>query len=105
VARTSRTEGAEKKPSQMGMVRAALSDLGGDPKPLEMQAHIKSKFNVELPANIISNSQSQSKRKNGSVGPGRGRKAGLQVEDFETIRKLVTRLGAEQVKRIVEVMR
>ena len=37
-------------------------------------------------------------------GSGRGRKAGLQVEDFETIRNLVRRLGAEQVKRIVAVV-
>jgi hypothetical protein len=99
-----KSEGGEKKPSQMGMVRVALQEMGGDPKPLEMQSHIKSKFNVELPPNIISNYKSQIKRKNGTAGPGRGRRAGLQVEDFETIRGLVRRLGAEQVKRLVEVV-
>ena len=99
-----KSEGGEKKPSQMGMVRVALQDMGGDPKPLEMQSHIKDKFNVELPANIISNYKSQIKRKNGTAGPGRGRRGGLQVEDFETIRGLVRRLGAEQVKRLVEVV-
>jgi hypothetical protein len=99
-----RTKGDEKKPSQMSMVRQALQDMGGDAKPLEMQAHIKDKFDVELPANIISNYKSQIKRKEGLSGSGRGRKAGLQVEDFETIRKLVTRLGADQVKRLVEVV-
>ena len=97
-----KSEGGEKKPSQMGMVRAALQEMGGDPKPLEMQAYIKSKFNTELPANIISNYKSQIKRKNGIAG--RGRRGGLQVEDFEMIRGLVRRLGADQVKRLVEVV-
>jgi hypothetical protein len=85
------------------MVRAALEEIG-DAKPQEMQAHIKSKFGVELPPNIISNYKSQIKRKTGMGGPGRGRRAGLQVEDFETIRGLVRRLGSEQVKRLVEVV-
>jgi hypothetical protein len=106
VARTSRTEGGEKKMSQMGMVRNAMEDMGGDAKPLDMQAHIKSKFGVELPANIISNYKSQIKRNSGGVGSGsgRGRKAGLKVEDFETVRGLVRRLGTDQVKRLVEVV-
>jgi len=103
VART-KSEGGEKKPSQMGMVRTALQEMGGDPKPLEMQAFIKSKFGQELPANIISNYKSQIKRKNGVGGQGRGRRPGLQVEDIETIRKLVKRLGTEQVKRIADVV-
>jgi hypothetical protein len=100
----SKTEGGEKKTSQMGMVRVALQEMGGDPKPLEMQTVIKNKFGVELPANIISNYKSQIKRKNGGGGPGRGRRGGLQVEDIEIIRGLVRRLGADQVKRIAEVV-
>jgi len=104
VARTNRNESGEKKPSQMSMVRSAMEEIGIDAKPLAMQAHIKSKFGTELPANIISNYKSQIKRKNGGAGPGRGRKSGLQVEDFETVRNLVRRLGAEQVKRIVAVV-
>jgi hypothetical protein len=87
------------------MVQTALDALGNDAKPLDMQSHIKDKFDVTLPANIISNYKSQIKRKNGSAGPGRGRKAGLQIEDFEAVRKLVNRLGAEQVRRLVEVVR
>jgi hypothetical protein len=94
--------GTAKKPSQMGMVRDALQDIG-DVKPLEMQSHIKSKHGVELPANIISNYKSQIKRKNGA-GAGRGKKQTLQIEDFEVVRKLVNRLGAEQVKRLIDVV-
>jgi hypothetical protein len=103
VARTTRSEAGEKKPSQMSMVRSAMEDIGADAKPLAMQAHIKSKFGTELPANIISNYKSQIKRKNG--GSGAGGKGRLQVEDFEAIRSLVKRLGADQVKRMVEVVR
>ena len=98
-----KSDGGDKKPSQMGMVRIALQEMGGDPKPLEMQTVIKGKYGVELPANIISNYKSQIKRKNGG-GVGRGRRGGLQVEDIEAIRSLVRRLGAEQVKRIAEAV-
>lgn len=99
-----KSDGAEKKPSQMGMVRATLQEMGGDPKPQEMQAHIKSKYGVELPTNIISNYKSQLKRRAGGAAV-RGRPGGgaLQIADFETVRGLVKRLGAEQVKRLVEV--
>jgi hypothetical protein len=89
----------------MSMVRTAMEDIGNDAKPLAMQAHIKGKFGTELPANIISNYKSQIKRKAGVSGSGRGRRAGLQVEDFETIRNLVDRLGADQVRRMVEVVK
>ena len=105
-----KTDGGEKKPSQMGMVRAALEDMGREAKPMEMQAHIKSKFGVELPPNIISNYKSQLKRKNGApAGPGRGRRAGgggggLQVEDLAAVRGLVTRLGADKVKKLIDVL-
>ena len=71
--------------------------------------HIKTKFNREIPTNIISNYKSQLKRKGLSSGTGRrGRKPGggngsLRLEDLEVVRGLVTRLGAEQVRRLVGV--
>jgi hypothetical protein len=96
----------EKKPSQMAMVRAALQEVGGDPKPQELQEHIKAKFNREIPTNIISNYKSQIKRKgggNGRRGRRAGRGGGIQMGDLETVRTLVTRLGADQVRRLVAV--
>jgi hypothetical protein len=94
----------EKKPNMMGMVRAALEEVGGDPKPLELQAHIKSRFNTEIPTNIISNYKSQIKRKGGGGGRGRrGGRGGIQMGDLETVRGLVNRLGADQVRRLVAV--
>ena len=105
MARTSRTESGEKKPSQMGMVRTALEEIG-DVKPLEMQAHIKTKFGVELPPNIISNYKSQIKRKNGTAGPGRGRRAGAlqDLDTIRTVRGLVAKFGADQVKQLVDAL-
>jgi hypothetical protein len=85
------------------MVQSALDDLGSKAMPLELQPHIKTKFGVELPANIISNYKSQIKRESGG-GSKRGRKAGLKIEDFETIRGMVERLGTAEVKRLVEVV-
>ncbi len=98
--------------SNMGMVRAAMQELGADAKPLEIQKYIFDKYKVELGTQIISNYKFQIRKKAGApVGPprGRGRRkavvaSGLRVEDFEAIRGLVTRLGADQVKRLVDVV-
>ena len=97
------------KLTQKEMVRAAIEELGWEAKPLPMQAIIKEKFNTELPANIISNYKSVLKRDGGassSPGPAgakRGRTAGAQVADLEAVRGRVSRLGAAQVKELVEV--
>lgn len=91
--------------SQMQMVRTALEDLGADAKPQALQDHIKEKFKRELPKSIISNYKSNLKK---AGGGGRGRKIGggsLQVEHFEQVRSLVNALGAEQVKRLVDVVK
>jgi hypothetical protein len=103
--------GGEKKPSMMGMVRESLQEMGGNPTPQELQSHIKAKYNRDIPANIISNYKSQIRSKSGGGG-GNGRRrgrppgsgGGLRVEHFETIRTLVRQLGAEQVKRLVDVV-
>lgn len=106
--------GDAKQPSKMGMVRESLRELGGNPTPQELQDHIRTKYNREIPANIISNYKSQIRGKEGTgTGSGNGRRRGrppraaaapLQVEHFEAIRQLVRQLGAEQVKRLVDVV-
>jgi hypothetical protein len=109
-AKTDPAGGGEKSLSQMGMVRESLKELGGNPKPQAIQEHIKTKYNRDIPANIISNYKSQIRRKGGGSGNGRRRgrppraAAGLQVEHFEAIRQLVRQLGADQVKRLVDVV-
>ena len=92
----------EKKPSQRKMVQAALQELGMDAKPQDLQGVIMTKFNVDLPPNIISNYKSQIKR---AAGVGTGRQDGsFHIEDFEAVRSLVRKLGADQVKRLVDVL-
>ncbi len=97
---------SNKGPSRMEIVRAALQELGENAKPLEIQAHIKEKTGQEIPTNIISNYKFQIRSKASGTSRGRRRTAAgaLQVEDFEAIRGLVNRLGADQVKRLVDVV-
>jgi hypothetical protein len=98
-----KAEGGEKKISQRAMVQAALEELGMEAKPQELQAAIKTKFNRELSPQLISTLKSQIKKKSG-MGGGRGGKGGLRVEDLAAVRGLVSRLGAAQVKQLVDVL-
>ncbi len=103
-----KADNTEKGTSRMGMVRAVLQELGMDAKPQELQARIKEKFGVELPKQVISNYKFQIKSKSGAGTGGRTQHeasaGGLRVEDFEAVRGLVSRLGADQVKRLVDVV-
>jgi hypothetical protein len=92
------------KVTQKAMVQAAIGEKGWEAGPQELQAVIKDKFGVELAANIISNYKSVIKRAGGKAAGGkRGRKPGAQFSDLEAVRGLVTRLGADQVKKLVDV--
>jgi hypothetical protein len=103
VAKT-KAENGEKKVSQKAMVNAALEHCGWDAKPGEMMGYIKEAFSTDLAPNIISNYKSQIKREGRAPGGLRSRKGSLQVEDFEMVRNLVTRLGADQVRKLVDVV-
>ena len=105
-----KSEAGGVKMTQKDMVSAAIEELGEGAKPQPMQAFIKEMFNVDLAANIISNYKSVLKRKGtiaasaaSAAGAKRGRKAGAQFADLEAFRGLVSRLGAAQVKELVEV--
>lgn len=105
-------------PSMAEMVRSALAELGSNAKPTPIQEFIKSKFNKEVSKIIISNYKSTMKKK-GKLGkrrgrpPGGGKKApmaasaggkGIQLEDLAAVRGLVGRLGANQVRQLVDVL-
>ncbi|HJZ54995.1 MAG TPA: hypothetical protein VKE74_08545 [Gemmataceae bacterium] len=106
----SKAEGGEKM-TQVDMVKAALDELGAGAKPLAIQEYVKSKFNKDLSTTLISNYKSVMKRKAaGGHGTGNGRRrgrparsGGIHVEDLETVRGLVRKLGADQVRRLVAV--
>jgi hypothetical protein len=97
--------------TQKDMVEAALNEAGWESKPQDLQPVILEKFNVELTTQVISNYKSKLKSESGKGGkpkagkPGRkpGRKAGPQFEDLQAVRGLVDKLGAEQVKKLVDV--
>jgi hypothetical protein len=94
----------EGKVTQKAMVQAALHEKGADAGPSELQAVIKEKFNVDLSNNVISNYKSIIKREGGaSAGAKRVRKPGPEFKDLEAVRGLVTKLGADQVKKLVEM--
>ena len=96
------------KVSQKEMVRIALEEKGAGAGPAELAPVIKEKFGVDLANNIISNYKSVLKRAGGKGGKGgggrRGRKPGAAFSDLEAVRGLVNRLGADQVKELVEVV-
>ena len=100
----SKPEPAGEKVTQKEMVLAAIQEKGWGAGPRELQDVIKSRFEVEMPVNYISNYKSQLKKQGGGAAGGRrGRKAGMQFSDLETVRGLVHRLGAEQVKELVDM--
>ena len=99
--------------SKMGMVREALEALGYDAQPDEIDAFIKEKHNREVAKAIISSYKSSIKnsRKPTGAKPGRkpgvaggGAAGGIQLEDLAAVRGLVSRLGASQVKQLVDVL-
>ncbi|MBY0460184.1 MAG: hypothetical protein K2V38_22950 [Gemmataceae bacterium] len=100
------------KITQKAMVQAALDEKGWEVPPAELQTYIKDTFGVELANNIVSNYKSVIKRAGGKTPAGaarRGRKpaaqAGFQFSDLEEVKTLVDRLGADQVKQLVDMAR
>jgi hypothetical protein len=97
----------EGKITQKEMVQTAIQEKGWKAKPKAMQVFIKEKFNYDMAPNYISNYKSQLKKAGGKGGNGRrGRKAGgsLQVAHLEKVRELVSELGADQVKKLVDFL-
>ncbi|HUR54151.1 MAG TPA: hypothetical protein VMZ71_08470 [Gemmataceae bacterium] len=109
-----KAKGGDGDVNKMGMVREALEALGYDAKPAKIDEYIKEKHNYEVPKAIISSYKSLLKNKKGKGGGGgakRGPKpraagggAGIQLADLATVRGLVSRLGAAQVKQLVDVL-
>jgi hypothetical protein len=109
-------------PTMADMVRAAIQELGASAKPTPIQEYIKSKFDKDVSKIIISNYKSTMKKK-GKIGKRRGRPPGsgnkqiaaapvkasaggkgIQLEDLAAVRGLVGRLGANQVRQLVDVL-
>lgn len=92
----------EGKVTQKAMVQAALDEKGMDAGPTELGAVIKERYNVELANGVISNYKSIIKGESGK-GAKRGRKSGPQLADFQAVCALVSKLGADQVRKLVDM--
>jgi hypothetical protein len=109
-------------PSMADMVRSAIQELGRNAKPGAIQEFIKAKFEKDVSKIIISNYKSQMEKR-GELGKRRGRPPGsgkakaetapvkasaggkgILLEDLAAVRGLVGRLGANQVRQLVDVL-
>lgn len=96
--------------NKSALVREALDALGLDAKPTAIDAYIKEKHNEVVSRAIISSYKSSYKSRVGKpvrAKPGRkpgGGGGGIQLEDLAAVRGLVSRLGASQVKQLVDVL-
>ena len=116
VGRPSKTEepaaeGDTSNLSKMDKVKAALAALGANAKPEKIHEHILTTYKTDLPKTIISNYKSNIKRKGGVLvrsngKPGRkpASNGDIRIDDLETVRSLVGRLGAAHVRRLVDVL-
>lgn len=103
------SEGAspvEAGPSKMGMVREALGSLGNEAKPKQIDEYVRAKYGVEIPPTMISSYKSTitgvgaSRSRAGTVA-GNG---AVAMSDIETVKRLVERIGADQLQSLVRVL-
>jgi hypothetical protein len=118
MAKKSDADAGNGKPtSKMGMVRVTLEKLGGNAKPLAIQAHIKSEYNQEIPTAVISSYKNMILKaagkvagrrgrpaKNAAVSAGTGAGAGNLITELATIQGLIARLGASQLHELIDVL-
>src|SRR5262245_39486708 len=115
-----------KKPmTKMEAVRRTLRELGRHAMPLQIQDHLKKQFGIDMTVAHISNYKSEilrkkkGKRKAGrkaaamiaaeakapastsSHGKGTG---GFSLEDIQTTKALVGRIGADRLRTLIDVL-
>jgi hypothetical protein len=95
--------------TKLEAVRRALSELGNDAKPLDIQKHIKGKFGVNMDPSMISNYKSSLKGagKSRMIRKPGGRAAtagGLTLQDIQAVKELTDRIGGDKVRELAEVL-
>lgn len=127
---TSKAPGALTK---KGAVRLAMKDLGKDAKPTQLHEHIKQRYHIDMDLNHISTCKGEILRETGQAKSSAGKATpaktapaarpagkstqahvsgaqhgngvqGISLRDIETIKDLVERVGAPNLKRLIEVM-
>jgi hypothetical protein len=109
--------------TKIDAVKRALSELGRDAKPLAIKDHVKSRFGIDISADVASNYKKQLKK----AKPGRkpaGRKpaakpqakaaapksapvlstAGVSLQDLGTVKELVGRVGVATLRTLIDLL-
>ncbi len=94
--------------SKMQMVREAMALLGGDPKPRMIHEQVMSQYGTDIPTAMISSYKSMIQKKTGegrttNRGP-RGGTSAFSVDDLESVRTLIERVGSENLIQIIRFL-
>lgn len=108
--------------SKMEAMRQTLGTLGNDAKPKDIDAHLKSTFNITMSSAMISNYKGLAlkggKKKRGrkpgqqaapaaaSTAPtsSHGKISGYSIDDIRAVQELAGRLGARKLQELAEVL-
>jgi hypothetical protein len=107
---------AEKTMTKMEAVRRGLSDLGKDAKPVQLQAHIKEKFGIEMGTDhistykgtILKTKRAKKKSAKSSVkalhaSSANGAPRGL-AEQVAMLKSVAAAIGKEEAKQIIDLL-
>jgi len=114
--------------TKMEAVRKAMRELGNDAQPSKMQGFIKDRFGIDMTPNHISACKGEIRRKKAGKAKLAGKKpaapkppakaqgttrvqasraagtAAVSIPDIEAIKGLVRRVGAEQLRALVDLL-
>jgi hypothetical protein len=101
--------------NKMEAVRRALNTLGSNAKPTALHGHILREFKLDIPTNMISSYKSTILKAGAARGKKRGRKPKSEattmtpgsngvIDDLRTLKELVTRLGADGVRELLDLL-
>lgn len=106
--------------SKMEAVRRILASEGKDTMPLDIQDHLKKKFNIKMDPTVISTYKSSILR-HGPAKKKMGRPKGskvavahssvkangasnISIEDIKVVKELAEKLGADKLRQLAEVL-
>ena len=106
---------AKRKTSKIAAVRETLSVLGSDAKPLAIQDYLKSKLDIDMTTNMISNYKTAIHKKAGKRGRPKGKRSAarkapanhrgnISLADIQAVKALTDRIGADKVKELAAVL-
>jgi hypothetical protein len=98
--------------NKMEGVRRAMSTLGWDAAPKDIQSFLKSEFAIDMEPSMISNYKSSIKssgkskliRKPGRSAGARPAEERVSLDDLRAVKSIVDKVGADKVRRLAEVL-